>query len=103
MATLHITKENFETEVLQSDKLVLVDFWAAWCVPCQILSPVIESIAEEATEVKVCKINVSDEPELAAKYHVMSIPTLMVVKDGNVISKSAGQRSKEEILEMLKI
>lgn len=102
MAALHITKENFENEVLKSDKPVLVDFWAAWCGPCQMLLPVIEELAEEVTDAKICKVNVDEEQELAEKYRVMTIPTLMVVKNGQVAVTSVGVKSKNEILEMLK-
>lgn len=103
MAALKITKETFEEEVLQSDKPVLVDFWAAWCGPCQMLMPVIEELAGEVTNAKICKINVDEQPELAAKYNVMSIPTLVVVKDGKVVSSSVGSKSKDAILSMLNV
>lgn len=102
MAALHITSENFENEVLQSDKPVLLDFWASWCGPCQMLLPVIEELSGEVTDAKICKINVDEEPELAEKYGVMSIPTLVVVKDGKTVSTSVGVKPKTEILEMLK-
>lgn len=103
MAALHITKGNFESEVLKSDKPVLVDFWATWCGPCQMLLPVVEELAGEVTDAKICKINVDDEPELAAQYKIMTIPTLMVVKDGQVVSNSVGVKSKAEILKMLEV
>lgn len=103
MAALHITKENFEEEVLKADKTVLVDFWASWCGPCQMLLPVVEQLADEVTTAKICKINVDEQPELAAKYRVMTIPTLMVVKDGKVVSTSVGVKSKAAILEMLNV
>lgn len=103
MAALHITKENFEEEVLKADKTVLVDFWASWCGPCQMLLPVVEQLADEVTNAKICKINVDEQPELAAKYRVMTIPTLMVVKDGKVVSTSVGVKSKAAILEMLNV
>lgn len=101
MAALHVTIDNFEQEVLKSDKPVLIDFWASWCGPCKMLMPVIEQLADELTDVKVCKINVDEEPDLAAKYGVMSIPTLVVVKDGQTANKSVGVQSKEAILKML--
>ena len=80
MAALHITKENFEQEVLQSDKPVLVDFWASWCGPCRMLLPVIEELADEDTGAKICKINIDEQPELAEQFKVMTIPTLIVFK-----------------------
>ncbi len=103
MAVMHITKSNFETEVMQSEKLVLVDFWAAWCGPCQMLLPIIDEVAEEAGNVKVCKVNVDEEPELAAQYNVMTIPTLVLIKNGAVLKTTTGVRPKTEILKMLNI
>lgn len=102
MAVTHITGENFEQEVMQSDMPVLIDFWAAWCGPCQMLGPVVEELSNELTDVKVCKVNVDEEMELAQKFRVVSIPMLVVVKDGEIVKKSVGFQSKEEILELLK-
>ena len=101
MSVLHITKENFEAEVLKSDKPVLVDFFAAWCGPCKMIAPILDEIAEEREDIKVCKVNVDEEPELAAKYQVMSIPTLFVIKDGQVVNQALGARPKAQILAML--
>ena len=103
MAALHITKENFDSEVLKSDKPVLVDFWAAWCGPCQMLLPTIEELADEVNDAKICKVNVDEQPELAAQFNVMTIPTLVVIKDGNVISRSSGVSSKQDILDRLNV
>jgi thioredoxin 1 len=101
MSVLHITKENFEAEVLKSDKPVLVDFYAVWCGPCKMIAPILEEIAAEREDIKVCKINVDEEPELAAQYQVVSIPSLFVIKDGQVTNQSLGARPKPQILEML--
>lgn len=102
MSEMNITKNNFEQEVLHSDKPVLIDFWAPWCGPCRMLSPVISEIAEEyGDKVKVCKVNVDDEGELAASFNVMSIPTLVVVKDGKVTNSSIGVRPKAQIVKMM--
>lgn len=102
MAVLHITNENFEAEVLNSDVPVLVDFWATWCGPCQMLGPVIDEVAEEVGDAKICKINVDEQQELAVKYGVMTIPTLIVFKNGEVVKKSSGFIPKSEVLALLK-
>lgn len=102
MSVLTITNQNFEAEVLTSKQPVLIDFWAPWCGPCRMVSPIVDEIAEEQDSVKVGKINVDEQPELAQAFSVMSIPTLMVFKDGKVINKSVGAKSKAAILEMLK-
>ena len=101
MSALHITKENFESEILNSDKPVLLDFWASWCGPCRMVLPIIEQISGERDDVKVAKINVDEEPELARQYGIMTIPTLMVIKDGQIVKQSAGAKSKAQILDML--
>ena len=102
MAEVIITKSNFENEVLKSDKPVLIDFWATWCGPCRMLAPVIEEIAKERSDVKVGKVNVDDEGELATAFGISSIPTVVLMKDGKVVSQSVGYRPKEQLLEMLK-
>ena len=101
MSALTITKENFENEVLHSDKPVLLDFWAEWCGPCRMLAPTVHEIADERTDIKVGKINVDQEPELAQQYGIMSIPTLIVIKEGNPVAQSTGVRPKQAILDMI--
>lgn len=101
MSIININKSNFDSEVIKSDKKVLVDFWAPWCGPCHMLLPTIEEIAEERDDIKVCKINVDDESELAASFGIMSIPTLMVFENGKVIKKSLGAKPKDDVLELI--
>lgn len=103
MSVITITKDNFESEVMNSDKPVLLDFWAAWCGPCRMVSPVVDEIAGEVTNAKVGKINVDEQPELASKFRVMSIPTLAVIKEGKVVNTTVGARSKHDIISMLNI
>lgn len=102
MAVLQLTTANFEEEVFRSEKPVLVDFFADWCGPCKVLSPVIDVLAEEVKEVKVAKINVDEQPRLAEKYKIMTVLTLVLLDHGKVISQSSGVRPKEEILNMIK-
>lgn len=103
MSVLTINGSNFEKEVLQSDKPVLLDFWASWCGPCKMLSPIVEQVAEEiGVAAKVGKVNVDEEGNLAQKFNIMSIPTLLIFKDGKVVQTSVGVKSKEAILEMLR-
>ena len=101
MAVVTITTENFAQEVLHSDKPVLLDFWASWCGPCRMLSPIVDEIAAERTDIKVGKINVDEQPELASQFGVMSIPTLMVFRDGAAAGTSVGVVPKAKILSML--
>lgn len=101
MSVVNITKENFKHEVLESDKPVLVDFWATWCGPCRAVSPIVDQIADERTDIKVGKVNVDEQNELAAQFGVMSIPTLMVFKNGKTVERSSGARPKAQILAML--
>ena len=101
MAVVNITNANFKEEVLDSDKKVLVDFWAPWCGPCRMVSPIVDEIAEENPAIKVAKINIDEQPQLASQYGVMSIPTLMVFENGDVADKAVGARNKSFILQML--
>ena len=101
MAVVTITKDNFESEVLRSEKPVLLDFWASWCGPCRMLSPIVDEVAEERTDVKVGKVNVDEQSELAAQFGVMSIPTLLVFKGGKLVRQAVGARPKAGVLELL--
>ena len=101
MALSKLTRDNFETEVLNSTLPVLIDFYADWCGPCRMLGPVIDEIAEEATDFKVGKVNIDEQPELATKYQVMSVPTLVVIKNGEVANRVTGVTPKQKILDML--
>lgn len=102
MAVLHVNKDNFQQEVLESSKPVLLDFWAAWCMPCRMLSPILDEIAEETDEFKICKINVDEEGDLALQYKVMSIPTLVVMKNGEEVNRSLGVIPKDDVLDLMK-
>ena len=101
MAEIIITRDNFEEEVLRSDKPVMIDFWASWCGPCRMLAPTIEAIANEREDIKVGKVNVDDEGALATAFGILSIPTVVVIKDGKETARSVGYRQKEELLAML--
>ena len=101
MSAIHVTNANFEKEILHSDKPVLLDFWAPWCGPCRMVGPVLEEIASSQTYIKVGKINVDEEPALAARFQIMSIPTLMVFKDGKITNRALGAMPKEQILSLL--
>ena len=101
MSAIHINKHNFENEVLNSASPVLLDFWAPWCGPCRMVSPVLDEIAKERPDIKVAKINVDEEPELAMQFGVMSIPMLVVMKDGKPVNQAVGARPKAQILSML--
>ena len=101
MKEITLTKENFETEVLNSEKPVLIDFWATWCGTCRMIAPIIEEIANENDEIKVCKVDVDSEPELAAAFNVSSIPMLAVVKNGEITNTAVGYMPKEKILNLI--
>ena len=102
MSVLEVMSDSFEEEVLKSEKPVLVDFYADWCGPCKMLAPIVDTVAEENSDVKVCRMNIDENEELAVKYGIMSIPTLVVIKNGEEVRRTVGVVGKEEILEMLK-
>ena len=101
MKAINITKNSFDHEVIRSEQKVLLDFWAPWCAPCRMVSPILDEIAAERPDIKVCKVNVEEELELARQFRVFSIPTLMVLRDGEIVSRSSGAKPKGKILEML--
>ena len=101
MSVIHIDRNNFQSEVLDSDRPVLLDFWAPWCTPCRMVGPILDEIAGERSDIKVAKVNVDEQPELAGQFGVMSIPTLVVVKEGRIVQPAMGARPKAQILSML--
>ena len=101
MSVIEVKTDNFVKEVIESEKTVLVDFWAPWCGPCRMLSPIIDDIAEEHPEIKVCKINVDEQSDLASQFRIISVPTLFVIKNGEIVNQSSGLVTKAKILEML--
>jgi thioredoxin 1 len=101
MSVININQNNFQEEVLNSEKSVLLDFWASWCGPCRMVSPIVDEIAEERSDIKVGKINVDEKPELATQFQIMSIPTLIVIKNGKVVNQAVGVKPKDQILSML--
>lgn len=102
MSVINVTKENFQSEVIESKEPVLVDFWAAWCGPCQMLSPIVDEVAEEVTGVKVCKVNVDEEMDIARQFRILSIPTLLLFRDGKEANRSMGAIPKSAVLEFIK-
>ena len=101
MSVIHIDRNNFQREVLNSDRPVLLDFWAPWCAPCRMVGPILDEIAEERSDVKVAKINIDEQPELAGQFGVMSIPTLLVFEQGKLVRQAVGARPKASVLELL--
>ncbi len=101
MALIHITKDNFNKEVMETEKVVLLDFWATWCGPCQMIAPILNEVAEECPDITVGKIDVDEEQELAMSFGITSIPTLIVIKNGKAVDKAIGMRAKNQILEMI--
>ena len=101
MSAININKNNFQREVMDSDQPVLLDFWAPWCGPCRMVAPIVEEIARERKDIKVGKVNVDEQPELASRFGVISIPTLVVMKDGKIVNQAMGARPKNAILGML--
>lgn len=101
MSVINVDRFNFQNEVMDSDKPVLLDFWASWCMPCRMVGPILEEIAAERSDIKIGKVNVDEQPELARQFQVMSIPTLLVIKNGMIVDQSVGARPKEAILSML--
>ena len=101
MAVIKVAKDHVEQEVLKAKQPIILDFWAAWCGPCQVLMPVMEEIAQEERQIKICKINVDEEPELARRYKIQTIPTLVYIKEGEIVDRMSGVRSKGEIVEII--
>lgn len=103
MSVVNLTRSNFKTEVMQSDKTVLIDFWAEWCGPCRMMSPVIDEVADTVSDVKVCKVNVDESSDLASMFGIESIPTLIVIKNGQTVNKNIGLISKDKVLELINV
>lgn len=103
MSVVNLTRNNFKTEVMQCDKTVLIDFWAEWCGPCRMMSPIVDEVADTVSDVKVCKVNVDEASDLASMFGIESIPTLIVIKNGQTVNKSIGLISKDKVLELINV
>lgn len=103
MSVVNLTRNNFKTEVMQSDKTVLIDFWAEWCGPCRMMSPIVDEVADTVSDVKVCKVNVDESADLASMFGIESIPTLIVIKNSQTVNKSIGLISKDKVLELINV
>lgn len=101
MTIIDLTKNNYEKQVFESEETILIDFWACWCAPCKMLSPIVSEVAKEMTDIRVCKVNVDDQPELATKFKVTSLPTLIVMKNGQEVNRSIGCVPKEEVIALV--
>lgn len=103
MSIINLTKDSYHNEVMETEKVVVIDFWATWCGPCKMMAPVIEEVAKDYTDVKVCKVNVDEEPELSNAFKIVSIPTIVVIKNGEIIDSVVGYRPKEDIEKIIKL
>lgn len=103
MSIINLTKDSYHNEVMETEKVVVIDFWATWCVPCKMMAPVVEEVAKDYPDVKVCKVNVDEEPELSNAFKIVSIPTIVVIKNGEIIDSVVGYRPKEDIEKIIKL
>lgn len=103
MSIINLTKDSYHNEVMETEKVVVIDFWATWCGPCKMMAPVVEEVAKDYTDVKVCKVNVDEEPELSNAFKIVSIPTIVVIKNGEIIASVVGYRPKEDIEKIIKL
>ena len=103
MSLINLTKDSYHNEVMETEKVVVIDFWATWCGPCKMMAPVVEEVAKDYPDVKVCKVNVDEEPELSNAFKIVSIPTIVVIKNGEIIDSVVGYRPKEDIEKIIKL
>lgn len=103
MSIINLTKDSYHNEVMKTEKVVVIDFWATWCGPCKMMAPVVEEVAKDYSDVKVCKVNVDEEPELSNAFKIVSIPTIVVIKNGEIIDSVVGYRPKEDIEKIIKL